>query len=69
MYVKPILNYSVLVWASNNNHAIKQLGSIQRHSTHSVMSNYCHTSSVSSTLSSLHWCFGWDTQSNVLLKS
>jgi len=54
-YVKPILDYSVSVWAPHANRAINQLDSIQWCGAHFVMSDYCCTSSVSSMLSSLHW--------------
>jgi len=50
MYVKPILDYSVSVWALHTTCAIKRLDSTQQCGARFVMSDYRCTSSVSSML-------------------
>ena len=49
------MDYSVLVWAPHTNRAINQLDSIQCCGAYFVMSDYRHTSSVTSMLSTLQW--------------
>jgi len=55
MYVKPIIDYSVSVWAPHTYWAINQLNSIQRRDALFFMSDYRHASSVSNMLSYLQW--------------
>ena len=50
IYIKPILEYAVPVWAPHTRCLINKLESIQRRAAHFVMSDYYLTSSVSAML-------------------
>jgi len=61
MYVKPIVDYSVSVWAPHTNWAINQLNSIKCWGARFIMSNYCRTGSVSNMLTHLQ-CSSTESQ-------
>ena len=54
-YVKPILEYAVMVWVPYTRCSINKLQSVQRHAARFVMSDYYSTNSVSAMLSDLKW--------------
>ena len=55
MYIKPIIDCSVSIWAPHTNRAINQLNSIQHRGARFIMSYYRRASSVSNMLSYLQW--------------
>ena len=55
IYIKPILEYTVPVWAPHTRCLINKLESVQRRAARFVMSDYCLTSSVSAMLHCLEW--------------
>ena len=55
LYVKPILEYAAVVWASHTRCNIDKLEIVQRRAARFVMSDYNRTSSVTAMLHDLNW--------------
>ena len=54
-YVRPILEYSLAVWAPHTKRSIDKLEAVQRRAARYVMDDYRYNSSVSSMIQSLKW--------------
>ena len=55
MYVRPILEYTAVVWAPHTRCDIERLEAVQRQAARFVMSDYNCTSSVTIMLQDLNW--------------
>ena len=55
MHVRPILEYTAVVWASHTRCDIERLEAVQRQAARFVMSDYNRTSSVTVMLQDLNW--------------
>ena len=55
IYVRPILEYSCVVWAPHTKCNIDKLESVQRRAARFATSDYSYTSSVSTMLENLNW--------------
>ena len=55
MYVRPILEYTAVVWATHTRYDIERLEAVQRQAARFVMSDYNRNSSVTVMLQDLNW--------------
>ena len=55
MYVRPILEYSSVVWAPNTKSNIGKVEAVQRYAARFITSDYNYTTSVTAMIGDLHW--------------